>query len=108
MERLTVANGLRALAVKPSIYRSLFTHGTLDAGLYAPRGTDPQRPHDRDEVYVIASGSGTFFHAGKRTPFEPGEVLFVPAGAEHRFEDFSDDFSTWVFFYGPTGGEPAG
>ena len=23
------------------------------------------------------------------------------------FEDFTDDFSTWVFFYGPEGGEAA-
>jgi hypothetical protein len=23
----------------------------------------------------------------------------------HRFEDFTEDFSTWVFFYGPVGGE---
>jgi hypothetical protein len=23
----------------------------------------------------------------------------------HRFEDFSDDFCTWVMFYGPEGGE---
>jgi hypothetical protein len=24
---------------------------------------------------------------------------------EHRFEDPSDDFGTWVMFYGPEGGE---
>jgi len=24
----------------------------------------------------------------------------------HRFEQFSDDFEAWVFFYGPEGGEP--
>jgi hypothetical protein len=23
----------------------------------------------------------------------------------HRFEDFTDDFATWVIFYGPEGGE---
>ena len=27
------------------------------------------------------------------------------AGVEHRFENFSDDFAVWVFFYGPEGGE---
>jgi len=32
-------------------------------------------------------------------------MLFVPAGVEHRFENFSDDFATWVIFYGPEGGE---
>ena len=29
----------------------------------------------------------------------------LAAGVEHRFEDFSADFATWVFFYGPEGGE---
>jgi hypothetical protein len=23
----------------------------------------------------------------------------------HRFEEFTDDFYTWVIFYGPDGGE---
>jgi hypothetical protein len=23
----------------------------------------------------------------------------------HRFENFTDDFGTWVIFYGPEGGE---
>ena len=32
-------------------------------------------------------------------------ALFVPAGVVHRFEDFGDDFATWVFFYGPQDGE---
>jgi len=34
-----------------------------------------------------------------------GDVIFAPAGIEHRFENFSDDFVTWVIFYGPVGGE---
>jgi hypothetical protein len=34
-------------------------------------------------------------------------MLFVGAGVEHRFEEFSDDLAVWVFFYGPEGGEPA-
>ena len=50
-------------------------------------------------------GTGTFVHDGERTPFGPGDALFVAAGREHRFEDFSDDFATWVIFWGPPGGE---
>jgi hypothetical protein len=42
-----------------------------------------------------------------RVPFGPGDVLFAAAHVEHRFEGFSDDFATWVVFYGPPGGEPA-
>jgi hypothetical protein len=28
---------------------ALFQHGTLTVKLYAPRGTDPQTPHTRDD-----------------------------------------------------------
>jgi mannose-6-phosphate isomerase-like protein (cupin superfamily) len=42
-----------------------------------------------------------------RHAFGPGDVLFVPAGVEHHFENFTDDLATWVIFYGPEGGETA-
>ena len=71
----------------------------------APRGHDPQKPHTRNEVYVIAAGRGTFLSGGARQDFAPGDFLFVPAGMVHRFEEFSDDFAAWVMFYGPEGGE---
>jgi mannose-6-phosphate isomerase-like protein (cupin superfamily) len=84
---------------------TLFEHGTLEVLLYAPRGSDPQSPHTRDEVYVVAQGSGTYFDGAERRPFVPGDLLFAPAGSAHRFEDFSDDLAVWVMFYGPEGGE---
>lgn len=42
---------------------------------------------------------------GERRPSEAQDAIFVEAGVEHRFEDFSDDFSAWVIFWGPDGGE---
>ena len=84
---------------------ALFEHGTLQVKLYAPRGVDPQSPHTRDEIYVIARGTGWFVNGEARHRFAPDDVLFVPAGIVHRFEEFSDDFAVWVFFYGPEGGE---
>jgi mannose-6-phosphate isomerase-like protein (cupin superfamily) len=87
---------------------AVFQHGSLLLKLYAPTGTDRQTPHTRDELYLVLSGTGTFVNGDARHPFGPGDALFVPAGAEHRFEDFSDDFRTWVVFYGPEGGETAG
>jgi mannose-6-phosphate isomerase-like protein (cupin superfamily) len=39
--------------------------GDLEVELYAPVGSDPQKPHTRDEIYVIASGSG-YFHSGEQ------------------------------------------
>jgi len=86
-------------------WRVLFEHGSLELEIYAPRGHDPQQPHDRDEIYFVISGTGTFLNGPRRHGFKPGDLLFVPAGTVHRFEDFSDDFATWVIFYGPEGGE---
>ncbi len=86
----------------------LLEHGTLELRWYAPRGRDAQTPHERDELYIVAAGRGWFVRAGTRVPFAPGDALFVAAGAEHRFEDFSDDLGVWVVFYGPPGGERAG
>lgn len=90
---------------KGEAWRVLFEHGSLELEIYAPRGRDPQEPHDRDEIYVVVSGTGTFLNGRRRHRFKPGDLLFVPAGTVHRFEDFSDDFATWVIFYGPSGGE---
>jgi len=86
---------------------AMFEYGTLLLELYAPRGSDPQKPHTRDELYVVVAGNGTFVCDGVRTTFECGDALFAPAGAVHRFEDFSDDLAVWVMFYGPEGGEAA-
>ena len=104
--RATMADMLRRLpTVEGKRSDTAFTHGTLEIKLYAPRGSDPQQPHDRDEVYVVMYGTGMFFNGGQRQAFRPGDLLFVPAHVEHRFEDFTDDLVLWVVFYGPRGGE---
>lgn len=96
---------LEQLSKIDSKFLTVFEHGTLAVEVYKPEKVDLQKPHSRDEVYVVISGSGTFFNNGKRTSFSAGDFLFVKAGLEHQFEDFTDDFSTWVIFYGPEGGE---
>ena len=73
--------------------------------IYAPRGTDPQQPHSRDEIYFVASGSGEYICGESRESFGPTDLLFAAAGAIHRFENFTDDLVVWVLFYGPEGGE---
>lgn len=84
---------------------SVFRHGTMELKLYAPRGADPQQPHAQDELYIVQRGHGRFECDGTVVPFGAGDVLFVRAGQVHRFVEFSDDFATWVVFYGPPGGE---
>ena len=94
---LPVPQGQRSVEV--------MSHGTMVVKYYAPRERDEQTPHTRDELYVVARGHGTFINGDDQHPFSAGDVLFVPAGVSHRFEDFTDDFGTWVIFYGPEGGE---
>jgi mannose-6-phosphate isomerase-like protein (cupin superfamily) len=83
----------------------LLQHGSMELRWYAPKGTDPQTPHDRDELYVVITGQGWFVRGEERGAFRPGDALFVAAGQPHRFEDFSPDLALWVILYGPIGGE---
>jgi mannose-6-phosphate isomerase-like protein (cupin superfamily) len=80
-------------------------HGTLDVKLSFPENPNRQTPHAQDEIYVVIRGHGVLCHDGKRDPFGPGDFLFVAAGVEHCFEDFTEDFAVWRVFYGPSGGE---
>lgn len=80
-------------------------HGSMRAELYAPVGSDPQTPHQQDELQFLRSGSGDFVLGGERHRFGQDSAFFIAAGAEHRFENFSPDFATWVVFWGPQGGE---
>jgi mannose-6-phosphate isomerase-like protein (cupin superfamily) len=86
-------------------FAAAFRHGTMSVEVYAPKGTDPQTPHEQDELYFIHSGTGELIIDGARHSCSAGDVFFVPAGTGHRFDKFSDDFTAWVVFWGPPGGE---
>ena len=106
VHRLAVAEAVQQVpGPQGERFAQVFAHGTLIVEIYAPRGTDPQTPHARDEVYVVASGSGEFVSGANRQPFGPNDFLFAAAGVEHRFENFTEDLVLWVLFYGPEGGE---
>ena len=102
---ISIDDAKKSLAKSGNQFEVLFNHGTLSVELYKPDKVDNQSPHTRDEIYVIASGSGQFNLAGEITSVNAGDFLFVPAKAVHHFFNFTPDFSTWVFFYGPEGGE---
>ncbi len=97
MERLPGPGGER--------FAKVLGRGSMEVEVYAPRGHDPQTSHSRDELYIVADGTGEFVNGPERHTFGPGDVLFVPAGMDHRFEEFTEDFIVWVIFYGPEGGE---
>jgi mannose-6-phosphate isomerase-like protein (cupin superfamily) len=102
--RIARTEAAERLGNEPEPFILLFERGDFSVELYAPRGTDAQQPHDQDEAYIVASGSGTFRRGDERVPFRQGDFLFAAAGVPHRFEDFTEDFQTWVIFFGPKGG----
>jgi len=100
MVKLRVDDALKRLAREGSDFVRFIDEDAFDVSLYKPDGIDTQTPHLRDEIYVVAGGSGEFASGGKTEPVASGDVLFVRAGAAHRFLNFTRDFSAWVVFIG--------
>jgi mannose-6-phosphate isomerase-like protein (cupin superfamily) len=75
---------------------SLWDRGTLKVKLSCLVRPNEQAPHTQDEIDVIVRGRGTLVHDGKRDECAAGDLLFVAAGTEHHFEDFTDDLAVWV------------
>ena len=105
----SIAEAREALLVKSGEkFVQLLQNGSMQVEYYAPGTIDEQTPHRQDELYIIASGSSGFYRGGTTIHCEKGDIIFVPAGMEHRFINISADFATWVIFYGPDGGEQPG
>lgn len=99
---MTAAEALeRVAAADDGRYGVLLETASLELGYYRPGDEDPQKPHDRDELYVIHRGHGRFVCDDDCVDFSVGDVLYVPAHAEHRFVEMSADFGAWVVFVGP-------
>lgn len=97
--RLPFRDALRRIPAEGFV--KLFEDQGLVIELYAPAGVDRQKPHARDEIYIVARGGGEYVVSGKRVTCGPNDLLFAPAYAPHRFENFTDDFAVWVLFFGP-------
>jgi mannose-6-phosphate isomerase-like protein (cupin superfamily) len=91
---------LATAAAKGTPFAVLFERPGLTVERFAPRRIDTQQPHARDELYLVARGTAVFDRDGKRVRVAPGDLLFVPARMAHRFREISDDFETWVLFWG--------
>jgi mannose-6-phosphate isomerase-like protein (cupin superfamily) len=81
-------------------YQEFYRIPSLSAGLYVvPAGaTDPQRPHAEDEAYVVVSGRATVRVGDEDRAVQPGTVVFVKAGVEHRFHSVTEELTLLVFF----------
>jgi quercetin dioxygenase-like cupin family protein len=86
-------------------YLEFLRRETLSAGLYELEAgaVDPQTPHGEDELYVVLEGRASLRVAGQAHPVEPGSIVFVEAGVEHRFEAIESDLTVLVLFAPPEG-----
>jgi len=98
--KLDFEKTLNDLKASKKLFKTYFRQEDLEVELYKPDKVDLQEPHTRDEVYVITAGHGEFQLENELTTVKPGDFLFVAAGKEHRFLNFSENFSTWVLFFG--------
>ncbi|NJN16208.1 MAG: cupin domain-containing protein [Oscillochloris sp.] len=73
---------------------------SLSAGIYRlPAGeTDLQRPHAEDEIYFVIRGKAILRVGDEERPVAPGDLLYVPRNADHRFFNISEDLVLLVVF----------
>ena len=72
----------------------------LSVGTYriVAGGTDDQRPHAEDEIYVVHAGRARLVAGDESVAVGPGSVVFVPAGEVHRFVDVTEELAVLVVF----------
>ena len=104
--KVTAEDALKQLMEQNEFpFTVMMRHGNMTIEYFAPKEADTQTQHKKDEIYIVITGHSTFYRNGERVPCKKNDVLFVPAGMDHHFENFSNDFAVWVIFYGADGGE---
>ncbi len=82
------------------MYLEFVRQPDISAGLYVlpVGGTDPQKPHSEDEIYVVLSGRAQIQVGETDFPANAGDSIFVPAKLEHRFHSISEELRVIVVF----------
>jgi len=80
-------------------FKEVFAKESFRLEFFAPRVKDYQTPHEQDEFYIIVRGKADLIIENERFSCAVGDALFVPAKAEHHFENFTEDFAAWVIFF---------
>jgi mannose-6-phosphate isomerase-like protein (cupin superfamily) len=80
-------------------YEVVHSSPGFEVGVYVLVAPEPdhQQPHDDDELYVVLDGRGVLEVEGDAIPVEPGQAIFVPAGAVHQFTGY-EGLSVLVIF----------
>ncbi len=72
----------------------------LSLGLYRLKAgqTDPQSPHEEDEIYYVVAGKGRVKVGEEVQSVQTGSIVYVPANAQHKFLDITEDLQLLVIF----------
>src|SRR3954453_16173722 len=81
-----------ALPRTPGRSAEVFVDGDLEARFAARPTNGPQVPHEKDEIYFVASGTARYRVEDTVTAVGPGDALFCAAHVAHGFENMSGDF----------------
>jgi quercetin dioxygenase-like cupin family protein len=81
-------------------YLEFLRVSAMSAGLYVlpAGGTDPQRPHNEDEMYYVLRGRARMRLGSEEQTVSDGSVIFVKAGVEHRFQGITEELVVVVCF----------
>ncbi len=84
----------------PNGYVEFLRVPSMSAGVYvlSAGAEDRQSPHLEDEVYYVVRGRGKFQRGREEMSALPGDVLFVPARALHRFHSIEEELVLLVVF----------
>ena len=82
------------------LYLEFLRVPSVSAGVYVlpAGGTDPQKPHNEDEMYYVVRGRAHMRVGSEDREVSAGSVIFVEARAEHRFHDILEELVVLVFF----------
>jgi mannose-6-phosphate isomerase-like protein (cupin superfamily) len=100
VDEFQIADVTRQLDASGELWAEFLRVPAMSAGVYRLRTgqEDPQTPHHEDEVYYVVSGRAVLRVGDAELAAVPGAVLFVEAGAEHRFERITEDLTLLVIF----------
>jgi quercetin dioxygenase-like cupin family protein len=82
------------------LYLEFLRVPSMSAGVYVlpPAATDPQRPHNQDELYYVVRGRARMLVGADEREVSPGSIIFVEAHQLHRFYDVIEELMVLVFF----------
>ncbi|MFE2282687.1 cupin domain-containing protein [Streptomyces sp. NPDC059443] len=101
--RLTELEAERA--ANEGAYLQFLRERNMSVGLYAldAGASDPQQPHNQDEVYFVVSGRASITVGEETTTVANGSVVYVPAGVPHKFHHITENLKVMVVFSPPEG-----